>query len=465
MRPDKEQEIASSYMENHSLIIAGAGSGKTTTLLFKIKNLIECGIKEDEILVISFTNETVNNFIKKCPYKVNVYTFHKISKIILNTNKEIIDEDILKSSIYNYFIKAPKKLRKKIYHIFLYKIYREKKYYNILKDEGSSSLINYFYSLIRHIKTNKIELKSLSIKNFTKNEQLLLYCANTILEIYNHELKENNFIDFDDLIINATNYINKGLYKSKYKHILVDEYQDISKIRLDFLQSLIKSNNSILTAVGDDFQSIYGFSGSNIDLFYDFKNYFKESKIFYITTTYRCPIKIITKAGNFIMKNNLQIKKELKSVNKSNSKINKIYSKNYKKDLMNLLNKYKDTNKNVLVLGRNNYDINFILNENIKLQDSHLIIEDKIYKNIRYLTIHKSKGLEADVVIIICLSNTYNSLPNKRSNELIKKLINSNEIYKYAEERRLFYVGITRTKDKLYLLIDKYNPSIFIYEI
>ena len=465
MKPDKEQEKAANYLDNHSLIIAGAGSGKTTTLLFKINNLIKHGIKENEILVISFTNETVNNFIKKCPYKIDVYTFHKIAKIILNSNKDIVDESELKSSIYNYFSNSPKKLRKKIYHIFFYKTYTEKNYFNALKDEGSSSIINYFYSLIKQIKTNKITIKSLNAKDFTKKEQLTLYCTSKILGMYNNDLNENNFIDFDDLIINATKYIDDGLYKSKYKHILIDEYQDISKIRLDFLQSLIKSNNSILTAVGDDFQSIYGFSGSNIDLFYNFKNYFNKSKIFYITTTYRCPTKIINKAGKFIMKNNLQIKKELKSVNKSNSRIKKIYSNNYKKDLINILNNYKDSYKSILILGRNNYDINFVIDNNIKIKGSYFIIDNIEYKNIRYLTLHKSKGLEADIVIIINLSNRCNSLPNKRNNKLLIKLINSNENYKYAEERRLFYVGLTRTKEKLYLLIDYYNPSVFIKEI
>lgn len=120
MKPDQDQEIAAKYIDNHSLIIAGAGTGKTTTLLYKIEYLIKKGIKENEILVISFTNETVNNFINKCKYKVDVYTFHKLANIIINSNKDIVGQEILEDCIRTYFKNIPKKLKQKLCHSFCY---------------------------------------------------------------------------------------------------------------------------------------------------------------------------------------------------------------------------------------------------------------------------------------------------------------------------------------------------------
>ena len=213
MKPDNEQLIASKYIKNHSLIIAGAGSGKTTTLLFKIDNLIKNGTKENEILVISFTNETVNSFKNKCKYSVDIFTFHKLAKNILNTSDEIIDDDVLKSIISSFLKHIPIKLKKRIYHIFKFGIFTIKKYNNMLNEDHSYAVVNFLYSLIKQIKTNMIDLNNTRINHLNKNEIIILYCVKHIIDIYNTELINNKLIDFDDLIINATSLINQGLKK------------------------------------------------------------------------------------------------------------------------------------------------------------------------------------------------------------------------------------------------------------
>lgn len=465
MKPDKEQEIASKYITGHSLIIAGAGSGKTTTLLFKIDELIKSGIKENEILVISFTNETVNNFISKCKYNIDVLTFHKLANKVLNSRKEIADTTLLEDCTVDFLKSIPIKLRKKIMHSWYYKIYTKKRYKKISEEYDSDTLCNYLYKTINQLKAYNISIESLDIRIFDNTERLLIYCMKKILENYKNILKENNLIDFDGLITEATDIIRSGKYKSNYKHILVDEYQDISQIRLDFLMALIKNNNSILTAVGDDFQSIYGFNGSNIDLFYEFQKYFVNSKIFYITTTYRCPKRIIKKAGNFIMRNPKQIKKEIKSKNKIWGQIVKIKSRYYKGSLNKLVKKYKNTNYSVLILSRNNFDINFFLDKKRAFKNSYLVYKNKEYKNIRFLSIHKSKGLEADIVIVLNLSSADRGFPADMVEDMDNKIFKNTENFKYAEERRLFYVALTRCKKKVYLIIDKSSPSVFLFEI
>ena len=120
MNLDQNQIAAAKYITNHSLIIAGAGTGKTTTLLKKVDILISNGIKEEEILVISFTNETVNNFKKKCKYNINVSTFHKLANTMLNDDYMIIEDDVLTKIIHKYLKDIPLKLKKRLYFIYTY---------------------------------------------------------------------------------------------------------------------------------------------------------------------------------------------------------------------------------------------------------------------------------------------------------------------------------------------------------
>ena len=465
MTPDKEQKIASEYIYNNSLIIAGAGSGKTTTLLLKIQFLIENNVKENEILVISFTNETVNNFKKKCKYNIDIMTFHKLASTVIQCKKEIVDDKFLETCIINFFNNISEKLKHKIYNIFSSKLYSDNNYQSNIESNSATSITSYFYSVIKQIKSNQIDLNNCDISKFNNNEKIILYCVNKIISYYNNELSENNFIDFDNMIIEATKIINNNEYTCNYKYVLVDEYQDISKIRLNFLKAILKINNAILTAVGDDFQSIYGFSGSNIRLFYDFEKHFHNSKIFYIHTSYRCPKKIIKKAGKFVMKNPKQIKKEIVSNSNIRGKIVKIHARSFKYELIKIIKKYRNSSKNILILGRNNFDINFYIDNKNKINDSYIVYKNKTYPNIRYLTVHKSKGLEADITVIINLSDGRLGFPSYSDNRLIDKLVSKDEKYKHAEERRLFYVALTRCKIKTYLIINRKHPSEFIREI
>lgn len=466
MKLDKGQLEATKYINEHSVIIAGAGSGKTTTLIEKIKYIISNGINEDEILVISYTNESVNNFKSKCKYNVHAMTFHKAALTFTNGQYEIADESILEVIIERFLNNIPLGLKKKLFHIYNRKfvIYNEKKYINMINSNTSNSIQKNLFSIIKLSKTNKINIQKLSLNEFNKKEILLLYCSTKIKEMYEKELDDNQYFDFDDMIITATENINNNILKSKYKYILVDECQDISKIRLDFITALIKSNDAILTAVGDDFQSIYRFSGSNLKIFYNLSNYFDNCKTFFLENTYRCPQKIIDKSSKFILKNKLQIRKNIQSVNKKTNCIHKIYTKKEAETLYRILKK-TDDKKSVLVLSRNNYDIKHYITKKLKYENDKFYIDNIAKENIRFMSFHKSKGLEADIVIIINLSNKKDGFPSKKDSEILKKILKIHEPVKYPEERRLFYVALTRTKSDVYLIIDQSNPSIFINEI
>ena len=191
-------------------------------------------------------------------------------------------------------------------------------------------------------------------------------------------------------------------------------------------------------------------------MFLNFRKYFGYTKVLKINNTYRNSQELINVAGKFIMKNKRQLYKNLKSKKRIDKPIKIMYGDNLKKLLLKAMKNYK----NILILGRNNFDIDkyFKLNEDNCINYNNL--------NIRYMTIHASKGLEEDCVVIINLKDDICGIPNKIIDDKILKSINRNvDIYPYEEERRLFYVALTRTKNVVYLLVDKKNPSIFIKEI
>ena len=127
---------------------------------------------------------------------------------------------------------------------------------------------------------------------------------------------------------------------------------------------------------------------------------------------------------------------------------------------------FKMQKQKIFILGRNNFDINLLLNENIKAINNKIKIKDYEYLDITYMTIHKSKGLESDNVILINMENKLTGFPNQiQDDKITRLLIKTKDTYPYSEERRLFYVALTRTKNKVYVLVPKRNPSIFIKEL
>ena len=260
----------------------------------------------------------------------------------------------------------------------------------------------------------------------------------------------------------ATSIINNKVIKLPYKLIIVDEFQDTSLLRFNLIKAIVNNNNSKLCVVGDDYQSIYKFQGCDLLLFLNFDKEFKNAKIYYLNQTFRNSQELIDVAGNFIMKNPNQIKKRLYSNIHLNNPIKIIKYKDSKKALIELV-KSLPLDKEILILGRNNFDIDKYIN-NYKLDNNDLFING-IKQRIKYMTIHSSKGLESDIVIILNLVDERYGIPSKIKENKYINMLKKEEDYLYAEERRLFYVALTRSKSYVYLLVDKYKPSIFIKEI
>ena len=439
---DKEQRKAIVTDEINTLIVAGAGSGKSLTMVGKILYLLEKGIKEDEILCITFTKDAAKSLENKIK-NIKVYTFHSLAFSFLK-NYTVIDSDYLEYIIDEYFnsiIYNSKEMITKVKCI-LNKV--DTPYKKILKTKEYTNFKQLIITFINLFKTNNYKIDYLL--NINKYKDIISIIID-IYYLYEEELKSTNTIDYNDMIIKATNNIPNNL---KYKYIIVDEYQDTSYIRYMFLKEIINKTGSKLVCVGDDYQSIYRFNGCDIDMFLNFKKYFGYTKVLKINNTYRNSQELIDVAGSFIMKNKNQLYKKLKSNKYINKPIIICYYKNIYKLLDILVLKYKS----VLILGRNNCDLMFDRNF--------------VYKgcNIRCMTIHASKGLEDECVILLNVVDDKLGMPCKiKDSEVLKYLYKNSSYYPYDEERRLFYVGLTRTKNEVYIMTRKNNESVFVKEL
>lgn len=477
---NKQKEIVTSK-EKYLLVSAGAGSGKTLTIIGKIRYLIEIEkLKENEIICISFTNESVNSLKNKLKeqynYNIPCYTFHKLGlEILKEDNYKIASQDLLIYTINEYLnglinINPENKKRILTYLNIRYSRKNYQKKYNKIKEDEQKkvkSIIEKFINLLKSNDYNKEDiLRFIRQENNIKNKNLLIIIL-YIYQTYEQELASKKEIDFNDMISLATKKVIKNGYRKRIKYIIIDEFQDTSKVRFNLIKEIIKKTNANLLALGDDFQSIYRFTGCDLTLFLNFKQLFTNTKLLKIENTYRNSQELISIAGNFIMKNNNQIKKDLKSKKQLTYPIEIIYYKNINKTFIKLINKiYQTTNKPILILGRNNKDIELILNNNLSLKNNNIIYKNNPRIKIYFLTIHKSKGLEEENVIVINLINKKTGFPSKIENDKILDYVTcKSDTYPYAEERRLMYVAITRTKNKTYLLTPTKNESEFITEL
>lgn len=353
--------------------------------------------------------------------------------------------------------------------------------YESLQFKSFINLIRSFLSLYKSIYSDELGfdvLKKTAFKNGYEHcrTYLFLDIVKDIFKFYKDYLEEENKIDFDDMILQSLEELN-NTENYKYKYIIVDEFQDISMSRLKFLKGLIEKGNSKLFAVGDDWQAIYRFSGCDLNIFLNFSKYFDNSAVTKITTTHRNSQELQDIAGPFIRKNPEQIGKKISSPIKLEHPVQIMYYTEKKYfAFLDVLKKINEINPNahILVLGRNNKDFDDISLDNRIYVDykenteTLTAVKAKQYPNMRisYSTVHGSKGLEEDYVILINADDSKVGFPNKmEDDELLNLVLSDKSEYQYAEERRLWYVALTRTRTYTYIIANANNPSLFLKEI
>ena len=407
--------------------------------------------------------------------KINYHSNHHTKFIAIDKayNRRIVD--ILKEELIKYGFQLNRMSDKEIYFALLNRnplsqIFNYKDFlYDCIKwikaskkrDKFDEVVNNYFY------RVDNLDDKDIKTWQYNYIKEFYLYYQNILFggPIYG--------FDFDDMIYYASKYLENAK-KQKYEYIIIDEYQDISEERYLLTKSIADVNHSKVLAVGDDWQSIYAFSGSKIDYIRDFKDYFPDAKVFKITKTYRNSKNLIKYAGDFIMKNNDQIKKELVSDKEVSNPIKFITYKDGQE--------YEAIKKIIKIIYQNNPDHSILIlaryNQNLEELLNNPDFIDGVGTKVRLLnfndididlmTIHKSKGLSSDEVIIFGL---YDNFPSDNFDSFwFKRLFISKmkeEAIKYAEERRVFYVALTRTKNYVYLMVneDIRSRSIFALEL
>lgn len=340
-------------------------------------------------------------------------------------------------------------------------------------------LKNFITQIIRitdMVKVENIDLK-IVLENARKDQhervRNFYELAIPIVEKYIHYCIDKSYLDFNDMISRSTSLFQNqadiaNKYKNKYQYILVDEFQDVNNLQVDLIKLLL-TDQTQLFCVGDDWQSIYGFRGSNVSYIVDFENHFQNSKVIKLNLNYRSTQNIVGASNEVIKHNKFKVEKEIHSSKKSEHKIVVYSGSSEEENIQFCLDRVREllsdgmTNEDILFLYRRTHMYNPTAYSG-KPSYSKTFYKEGI--KVQAKTIHAAKGLEAKVVFILGLTEGSGGFPDiwmeDRIFQVIKK---ANHDLLMEEERRLFYVAITRAKDKLFLITEKGNESSFLKEI
>ncbi len=338
-----------------------------------------------------------------------------------------------------------------------------------------SETISTVITLCRNRKYSSSTLRKKCMESYPK-EQLLAELVSPVMDDYEAYLHENNLIDFTDMMTIAEEHITANRFIHKFKYVIVDEYQDISAAQYRLLDAMRNQSDYQLFCVGDDWQSIYRFAGSDIGFLLQFDHYWGDSELSRIETTYRFSQRLIDISSHFIMENPNQIKKYITSGN------------NTEKLVLGRIDGYTETtairfmaekldslpeNSSVFLIGRYTFDLDllkkcdrFSLKYDNEKNVNRVYLKERSDLKITFYTAHRSKGLQADYVFIINNRASHMGFPSKIQNPpLIELLLEKTDQYPDAEERRLFYVALTRARKRVYIVTAGKNISSFAKEL
>ncbi len=462
--------------EHSLLVLAGAGSGKTSVLVARAGWLLTRGeASADQILLLAFGRKAAQEMDERIKARlhtqdISARTFHALAlHIIQQGSKKVPVISRLENDTQarlSLFIEAwqqqcsEKKAQAKGWRQWL----EEELAWTV--PEGSfwqdkslarrlGSRLDRWVSLMRMHGGTQAEMIEGAPEEvrvlFSKRVKLMA----PLLKAWKTALKEENAVDFSGLIHQAIILLEKGRFVSPWKHILVDEFQDISPQRAALLAALRKQNkHTALFAVGDDWQAIYRFSGAKLSLTTAFHDYFGEGDRSDLDTTYRFNARIGEVANRFIQQNPHQLEKPLNSLSTGDKKAVTLLADDQLEPLLDKLSGFVKGDERILILARYHYLKPAILEKAAtrwpKLQ-------------LDFMTVHASKGQQADYVIVVGLQEGSDGFPAPaRESVMEQALLPAPEDFPDAEERRLLYVAITRARHRVWLLYDKERPSPFV---
>lgn len=343
--------------------------------------------------------------------------------------------------------------------------------FSTLKESGNiRQIVELFGTFLDLSKSNGYTLPKLQSIVLTRNsprELAFLDIFSPLYQAYQEYLTQTNSIDFHDMLIKAANFINEGRYKTNFKYVIIDEFQDFSASKYSLVKALCEQNpDAKLFCVGDDWQSIFRFAGSDISLMTNFEEAYGFTRKNQLVITNRFNNGLAVVSNQFILKNPHQIKKEVRSEKSASGEAVEILYKKNTNDTEHLLEEIfislnrtasEKTKATVFLLGRYKYN-----------KPENLSKYQNEYKNlsIEFLTIHASKGAEADYVIIIdVLSGKYGFPSEVTDDPLLEIVLSKGDSYPHAEERRLMYVAMTRARHKVFIITEDGKQSVFVLEL
>ncbi|WP_073604936.1 DNA helicase IV [Vibrio aerogenes] len=476
---NESQQSAVLLNDNYNLVLAGAGSGKTSVLSARVAYLLKSQLAEAaQILMLSFGRDAAEEMRARLRSRlgheaqaVTINTFHQLGLYIIREAEgqdvqlsPVAAEDEQKAAWMAEWLKkhwmTPTHYKRWQKHLNQWPVAYIKGDDDLGSHAESPQLIAWLIRQVDQLALSglskrNIQQKIISLDDYSRLNSELSLCW-PCYQAWTQMLKESGQIDFNLMITRATEHVQKKRFKSPWRFMMVDEYQDISPPRLALLEALCaqQKDQGNLYAVGDDWQSIYQFTGSDVDLTTGFRQRFANSSIIYLDTTYRFNQKIGEVANQFVQMNPNQIGKSLNSQKQSDDDAVFIMPAHRIEATLESLNRAATENKSVLMLGRNHYHQPELLKD---WQKSYSRLD------IEFMTCHASKGKEADYVIIIGVDEGQFPARVKMSH-LDSALSASDDSFPDAEERRLFYVAMTRAKEKVWITYNS-SGSGFIREL
>lgn len=329
-------------------------------------------------------------------------------------------------------------------------------------------------NLMLHAKGNHLSVEEMTTRANKLDPvrgALIISLYAKVLERWQAELKETGTVDFDDMINLAIEHAESGKYRSPYKLVIADEYQDASAARARLLRAITARSDTFLTAVGDDAQSINRFAGADMSVMRSFQQYFGSGTILQLTQTFRCPEEICNVSTQFVEQNPMQLQKKVRTDSKVTGKAIQCFAAKKRDEMPSLVEDRlakivaklrtawnQERKPSIMLLGRYRSDRPHNMSELEAICGAGI--------NLSYNTVHSSKGTEADYVLLLNVTGGRKGFPSQIEDDpILQCAMPEPEVYPFAEERRLFYVAITRARRGVFIFTLATSRSAFLVEL
>ncbi|MGV8169469.1 MAG: UvrD-helicase domain-containing protein [Candidatus Nanoarchaeia archaeon] len=470
-----EQKKAILSSSEKILCIAGAGSGKTSVLTKRIEFLIKFrSVSPSKILAITFTRKAKEEMIKRLEKKgitdVRIETFNSFCEKILNLHETRIYQKQMRVITYKDKVFAVRKALHELgmsVEFAILNYFSESQRRSKTNEQLLLSFVNDCFMVLDYLKSKGKTVDDLKKQDRNPENDEMAFMLSKICESITQQMEEQGFRDYTDQMIDTIKFFKKNSELiPKFEHVLVDEYQDVNSTQIELIDLLAPKN---LFCVGDPRQSIFGWRGSDIKFILNFTDKYEDSEVITLTKNYRSTKPIVELMNKAISKMNLP---DLEAVNEGKKDLRLLNfeseSTEYEFVVQRILHSEIEREE-ILVLARTNRQLKELSNVFSDKGIKHILKNDEINRSVEakkgettIATVHAIKGLEAEMVFVVGCNSL--NFPCKASDHPATEIIEIEEYDKEEEERRLFYVAISRAKKSLYLTYTGRNPTYFITE-